>query len=75
MTIKFGARIVRGFIYGISLGGIVYLVLNLLSNAINTLAGSTLVNPGAAGLIGFGLTLFASVGIELSKEMEENKTK
>lgn len=71
--IKFGSRLIRGFIYGLTGGGITYLALSMLAKAVNAIAGSTLVNAGAAGLIGFALFLFGAVGTEISKEMEETK--
>ena len=67
---KWGARLVRGFVYGLTLGFTLFVVGNTAASAINAAAGTTVVNAQAWGLMGFVIALGAALGIEISKEME-----
>ena len=69
--VKFGARIMRGFIYGQVLGLPMALVSYAFAIIINKLAGGTVIDPGAMALAGYSVGLTSSIGIEVSKEMEE----
>ena len=67
---KWGARLVRGFVYGLTLGFTLFVIGNTAANAINAAATTTVVNAQAWGLMGFVVGLGAAIGIEISKEME-----
>ena len=71
--VKFGARLVRGFINGVTLGFALFLIGYVMGLAINNLAGSTVISPVALGLAGIGIGVGGSLGIEISKEMEEGQ--
>jgi len=68
--VKWGARLIRGFVYGLTLGFTLFVVGNTAASAINSAAGTTVVNAQAWGLMGFVIALGAALGIEISKEME-----
>ena len=60
--VKFGQRIIRGFLYGLGLGFLLYVVGSVASNTVSAL-------PSNLGAIGFATGLACAVGIEVSKEM------
>jgi len=66
---RLGARIVRAFFVGLSVGFAGGFGVYLLAVAVNTLQGSTVLSPLAFLLLVLGFTIVASVGIELSKDL------
>ena len=68
---KFGARLVRAFVYGQVLGFPLALLSYAFAVAINKLSGATIIDPSAMALIGYGVGIAAPIGIEISKEAEE----
>ena len=69
--VKFAQRLMRGFFTGLlgGLGG--GLGLLFLCEAVNRIAGSTVLDPIAFLLLGVGMGILAGFSIEQSKEMEE----
>ena len=67
---RLGARIVRAFFVGLSVGFAGGFGVYLLALAVNTLQGTSVLNPLAFLLLVLGFTTVASVGIELSKDLE-----
>ena len=68
MPVKFGQRLVRGFVYGLGLGFVLYLAGAVASAVITTL-------PTNTGAIGFTIGMLSAIGVELSKEMKSNEQK
>ncbi len=62
--VKFGQRIIRGFLYGLGLGFLLYVVGSVASNTVSAL-------PSNLGAIGFAVGIATAVGIEVSKEMSQ----
>ena len=69
---KLGARVIRAIFVSSTVGLFGFLGFYLLTTAINTIAGTTVVNPIGLGLIAFGGALTGGISIELSKDLEEN---
>jgi hypothetical protein len=67
---RLGARIVRAFFVGLSVGFAGGFGVYLLALAVNTLQGTPVLSPLAFLLLVLGFTTVASVGIELSKDLE-----
>jgi len=66
---RLGARIVRAFFVGLSVGFAGGFGVYLLALAVNTLQGTPVLSPLAFLLLVLGFTTVASVGIELSKDL------
>jgi hypothetical protein len=66
---RLGARIVRAFFVGLSVGFAGGFGVYLLAVAVNTLQATTVLSPLAFLLLVLGFTIVASVGIELSKDL------
>ena len=73
--IKFGQRLIRGIVYGIASGGVIYMVVYILATAVNHIANSNVLDQTGLSLLGLGLGMFAGIGIELSKDFEESEKK
>lgn len=67
---KLGQRMIRALFVGSTLGMIGGLGLYMLARAVNLIAGAPVFNEIAFLVLGLGGALVASVGIELSKDME-----
>jgi len=67
---RLSARIVRAFFVGLSVGFAGGFGVYLLALAVNTLQNASVLNPLAFLLLVLGFTTVASVGIELSKDLE-----
>ena len=66
---RLGARIVRAFFVGLSVGFAGGFGVYLLAVAVNTLSSTTTLSPLAFLLLVLGFSLVASIGIELSKDL------
>ena len=62
--VKFGQRLVRGFMYGLLVGFIVFLIGAVLGGALY-LMGMTTIKPMVWGAIGFGLGFVALTVVEI----------
>ena len=67
---RLSARIVRAFFVGLSVGFAGGFGVYLLALAVNTLSNTPVLSPLAFLLLVLGFTTVASVGIELSKDLE-----
>jgi len=67
---RLGARVVRAFFVGLSVGFAGGFGVYLLALAVNTLSKTPVLSPLAFLLLVLGFTTVASVGIELSKDLE-----
>jgi len=66
---RLGARVIRAIFNGIALGILGGVGVYILAMGVNTLAGTSVLNPTAFLLIVLGGSVTASVGIELSKDL------
>jgi len=66
---RLGARIVRAFFVGLSVGFAGGFGVYLLAVAVNTLQATTVLSPLAFLLLVLGFSIVSSVGIELSKDL------
>jgi len=66
---RLGARIVRAFFVGLSVGFAGGFGVYLLAIAVNALSNVTVLSPLAFLLLVLGFSIVASVGIELSKDL------
>lgn len=69
--ISVGAKLVRAFFIGQTIGIIGGIGLYLLTLAVNTLASSTIIDPISMLLLTDGMATVASIGVELSKDIAE----
>jgi len=69
--VYFVARLMRGMVCGLVMGGILYIVIDILGKAVNMIAGGDVIPVAGYSLLALGLGLFAGVGIELCKELTE----
>jgi len=69
----FAARMMRGLVNGLVMGGVLYVVLDILGRAVNALAGTGILNVTGYALLGLGLGIFAGIGIEICKELTERE--
>ena len=67
---KIGQRIIRAAFIGNMIGFIMFLTIYLLTTAINGVAGSTVLPEVPLSIGGYAIGLSASIGIELSKDIE-----
>jgi len=65
------AMIARGLFTGSSIGIVSAFALYALCEALNILAGATVINSTAVAYLMFGNGIVASLGIEWSKHMKE----
>jgi len=68
---KLAQRILRATFVSAPLSMLLFIVLFLTFVVINHVDGSTVINPGDAGIFGLITGLSAGIGIELSKDIEE----
>jgi len=66
---RLGARIVRAFFVGLSVGFAGGFGVYLLAVAVNALSNVTVLSPLAFLLLVLGFSIVSSVGIELSKDL------
>jgi len=66
---RLGARIVRAFFVGLSVGFAGGFGVYLLAVAVNSLSSVTVLSPLAFLLLVLGFSIVSSVGIELSKDL------
>ena len=66
---RLGARIVRAFFVGLSVGFAGGFGVYLLAVAVNALSSTVVLSPLAFLLLVLGFSIVASVGIELSKDL------
>ena len=66
---RLGARIVRAFFVGLSVGFAGGFGVYLLAVAVNALSSAVVLSPLAFLLLVLGFSIVASVGIELSKDL------
>jgi len=66
---RLGARVIRAIFNGVALGILGGTGVYILAQGVNTLAGSSILNPTAFLLIVLGGSVTASIGIELSKDL------
>ena len=66
---RLGARIVRAFFTGLSVGFAGGFGVYLLAVAVNSLSSVTVLSPLAFLLLVLGFSIVSSVGIELSKDL------
>jgi lipopolysaccharide export LptBFGC system permease protein LptF len=71
--ISIGHRAIRALFLGLGIGIFDSVPTYILTRALNTLAGVEVLSPIAMTLLVFGGTLFASLGIEWSKDIAETK--
>jgi len=69
--VYFVARLMRGMVCGLVMGSILYIVVDILGKAVNTIAARNVIPVDGYSLLALGLGLFAAVGIELCKELTE----
>jgi len=69
----FASRMMRGLVNGLVMGGVLYVVLDILGRAVNALAGTGILNVTGYALLGLGLGIFAGIGIEICKELTERE--
>ena len=67
---KIGQRIVRALFIGNMIGFVLFLVSYFLTTAINGVADQDVLPAVPLSLGGYGMGLAASIGIELSKDIE-----
>lgn len=67
---KIGQRIVRALFIGNMIGFVLFLVSYFLTTAINGVAGDTVLPEVPLSIGAYGMGIAASIGIELSKDME-----
>ena len=67
---KIGQRLVRALFVGNMIGTLLFFISYFFATAINGISGTTTISPipVSLGMYGFGLS--ASIGIELSKDLE-----
>ena len=68
---KVGARIIRATFVGNLIGSLLFVVLYLGMVVINGGGNTTVMNPVYSGIFGWVAGLSAGIGIELSKDLEE----
>jgi len=66
---RLGARIVRAFFVGLSVGFAGGFGVYLLAVAVNALSSTVVLSPLAFLLLVLGFSIVSSVGIELSKDL------
>jgi len=66
---RLGARVVRAIFNGVALGILGGTGIYILAEGVNTLSGTSTLNPTAFLLIVLGGSVAASVGVELSKDL------
>jgi len=71
MAKSIGAKIIRAFFIGQSIGLVGGLGMFILAKALNVLAGSNVLDPISMLLLTDGIVTVASIGVELSKDLAE----
>ena len=71
MAKSIGAKIIRAFFIGQSIGLVGGLGMFILAKALNVLAGSNVLDPTSMLLLTDGIVTVASIGVELSKDLAE----
>jgi ascorbate-specific PTS system EIIC-type component UlaA len=71
--VSIGARIIRAIFVGSTIGIFGGIGLFLLATAVNVFASSQVLPPIGFLLLGFGGSLVAAVGVELSSDMAEKQ--
>lgn len=72
---KLGARLIRAGLVGNLVGMLLFLLFFLGMYFINGVGGTTVMSPYLAGIFGYITGMSASLGIELSKDLEEENKK
>lgn len=67
---KIAARLIRALFIGNLIGLLLFVIFYLGGTLLNTFAGQTIVPPWAWGTFGWLAGISASIGIELSKDLE-----
>ncbi|MCD6446480.1 hypothetical protein J7L49_06835 [Candidatus Bathyarchaeota archaeon] len=73
MKAKIWARIARAVFNGFAVGTMAFFSVYGLTSAVNTLAGTTVLSAMGSGLLTFFSFFGGSIGIELSKDIEETQ--
>ena len=71
--VKFAARLVRGTLVGFILGFTLFIIATFIGVAINRVAGTTVIDPVALSMFGFGVGFSGPIAIEISRKMEEDE--
>jgi|GEM_PF-1479702 len=67
---KLGQRLARSFLVGASLGFLLFIIVFFFATAVNSIANSTVIPAVPFALFSFAMGLSLSVGVELSKDIE-----
>jgi len=67
---KLGARLTRAAFVGNLVGALMFVVFYLTMTVINGIGNTTVMQPVYAGIFGWITGMSASIGIELSKDLE-----
>ncbi len=68
---KVSARVIRGLFNGVTVGIFGGTGIYIMTSAVNSLAGTTVINPIAMLLLVLGGCIAGATGIELSKDLED----
>jgi len=71
--VRIWARLARAVFNGFGIGTLAGMVIHGLWSGVNALTGEMVVNPTAGFLITFFMFFAGSIGIELSKDVEETQ--
>ena len=69
---KLGARLIRASFVGNLVGLLLFIVFYLAMFVVNKVGGVVVAEPYLAGIFGWLTGMSASIGIELSKDLEED---
>lgn len=71
--VKIGQRMIRASVIGNLIGMLLFLVFYMGAVFINGVGATTVIKPYLGGLFGWVVGLSAGLGIELSKDIEEEQ--
>jgi len=69
---KLGQRLARSFLVGSSLGFLLFIIVYFFATAMNVIANSPVVPAVPFALFSFAMGIALSVGVELSKDIEQS---